>query len=283
MAGHAAIGAVWADTRADEQSAGKTTTNRTTRRWTMNMTISELATCARDAQDGVALMRDADKQMKRAHDQWIEGALKTASALYAARQRLIDHAVFGKWCDDNGLGAAVISKDERAALIKIGADVGGWRETLAKTESRSLRLITAKRADPFSQRLRQAPPANVKPVAAQAAPKSAPVAAAAARRSAEPPLADEAAHRAWIEEENRRYYDFMKEHRLDPDEDAVPEWFGWWEELRDAGLNIIEKDGHLYEIVITDRDDAVEWFENALAAYDEAHPDAVATKPPGGA
>ena len=117
---------------------------------------SELATYARDAQDGAALMRGADRQMKQAHAQWIEGALKAAGALYAARQRLVDHAVFGKWCGDNGLGAAVITKDERAALIKIGADLPYWRETLAKTESRSLRLITAKQADPFSH-MRQAP------------------------------------------------------------------------------------------------------------------------------
>ena len=135
-----------------------------------DMTISDLATCARDAQDGAALMRGADKQMKQAHEQWIEGALKAAGALYAARKRLVDHAVFGKWCDDNGLNSTVISKDERAALIKIGADVGGWRETLAKTESRSLRLITAKRADPFSQ-LRQAPSTAASP---QGAPKVAP-------------------------------------------------------------------------------------------------------------
>jgi hypothetical protein len=120
------------------------------------MTTSELATCATNAQEGAAMMRAADKQMKQAHAQWIEGALKAAGALYLARKRLTDHAVFGKWCDDNGLGGDVITKDERAALVKIGADIDYWRETLAKTESRSLRLITAKKADPFSQ-LRQAP------------------------------------------------------------------------------------------------------------------------------
>jgi hypothetical protein len=61
-----------------------------------DVTISELATCARDAQGGVAMMRTADQSMKQAHEQRIEGALKTAAALYAARTRLIDHAVFGK-------------------------------------------------------------------------------------------------------------------------------------------------------------------------------------------
>ena len=56
-----------------------------------DMTTSDLATCATDAQQGAAMMRATDKQMKQAHAQWIEGALKAAGALYVARKRLIDH------------------------------------------------------------------------------------------------------------------------------------------------------------------------------------------------
>jgi hypothetical protein len=113
---------------------------------------SELAGCVRDAQDGVTLMRDADQRMKQAHDQWIEGALKTAGALQAARQRLRkDDYEFGQWCDANGLGGAVLSKDDRAALIRIGADPAYWHKVLSETESRSLRLITRQHMSTVSQ------------------------------------------------------------------------------------------------------------------------------------
>jgi hypothetical protein len=112
----------------------------------MTLTTINLETCAQNGREGLALMRGADKQMKQGHEQWIEGALKAADALYAARMQMVDHAVFSKWCDENGFGADAITKDERAALIKIGADLPYWRETLAKTKSRSLRLITAKPA-----------------------------------------------------------------------------------------------------------------------------------------
>jgi hypothetical protein len=136
----------------------------------MMLTTINLETCAQNGREWLALMRGADKQMKQAHEQWIEGALKAADALYAARMQMVDHAVFGEWCDENGFNADAVTKDERAALIKIGADLPYWRETLAKTKSRSLRLITAKQADPFSQ-LRQAPPADGPATVAQQNPR----------------------------------------------------------------------------------------------------------------
>ena len=79
--------------------------------------------------------------------------------------------------------------------------------------------------------------------------------------------------KARIEEENKRYFDFMKKHRLDPDDGGAVDWFKWWEELRFEGLDMVE-DGHMQKLIITDRDKAVAWFEIALDDFDEAHPKA---------
>jgi hypothetical protein len=48
----------------------------------------------RDARDGVAMMRAAEGQ-------WVEGAIKTATALTDARNKLKNDAAFGQWCEDN--------------------------------------------------------------------------------------------------------------------------------------------------------------------------------------
>ena len=188
-----AIQAGWAEGEADDPRRRMKDEDDETMDDMTKVEASELAACARDAQDGLAGMKDADRKTREAHQQWIDCALKTAGALYAARTRLVDHAEFGKWCDDNGLSAADITKDERAALIKIGADIGYWRETLAKTESRSLRLITAKRADPFSQAAKSSPVATPHPAPQAESVRSAPAPALSPKSPVVPPVAPHAA------------------------------------------------------------------------------------------
>ena len=113
-----------------------------------DMTTVDLAQCASNARAGGEGMRAANRKAQEAHGEWIKNALLAAGALYGARRELKHDATFGKWCEDNGCGFDLFSKDERAALVRIGSDVDYWREVLGKTESRSLRLIVQKEPPP---------------------------------------------------------------------------------------------------------------------------------------
>lgn len=108
---------------------------------TTGKAAKDLLSIANHAQNGVGMMRDADRQMKRARDQWVRGALLAAEWLHAARMLHKDDISFGNWCDGNELGENRLSRNDRAALIKIGADLDYYREALTKTERWSLRLI----------------------------------------------------------------------------------------------------------------------------------------------
>jgi hypothetical protein len=114
----------------------------------MPTAIVDMEACARNARAGGEGMQAANRKTREAHSEWIESALLAAEALHAARRELKHDTAFGQWCEANRLGFDLFSKDERAALIKIGADLPYWRETLAKTESRSLRLIVQKEPPP---------------------------------------------------------------------------------------------------------------------------------------
>jgi hypothetical protein len=109
---------------------------------------NELATCAHNARTGGEGMRAADRKTREAHVEWIESALLAAGALHTARRKLKHDAAFGDWCEANDCGFDLFSKDERAALVRIGADLSHWRNVLGKTESRSLRLIVQKEPSP---------------------------------------------------------------------------------------------------------------------------------------
>ena len=50
-------------------------------------------------------------------------------------------AAFGAWCRYNGLTKDVLAKNERVALIDMGANPQKMREVLQKTERRSIPLI----------------------------------------------------------------------------------------------------------------------------------------------
>jgi hypothetical protein len=116
---------------------------------TLTTTTSDLETYARNARAGVEGMRGADRKMKEAHKQWIDDALKAAEALYGARLELRNEdAAFGRWCAANSLGETILNRNDRAALIKVGADLPYWRAELARTKSRSLKLIVQREPPP---------------------------------------------------------------------------------------------------------------------------------------
>jgi hypothetical protein len=108
---------------------------------TTTKTAKDLLGIALNAKAGMGMMHDANKQMKQAREQWAKGALLAGEALYTARMLHKDDISFGDWCNANGLGESRISRNDRAALIKIGADLDYYREALMKTDSWSLRLI----------------------------------------------------------------------------------------------------------------------------------------------
>ena len=73
---------------------------------------------------------------------WIEANIELAEALIEARHEFGDNdAAFGAWCRYNGLTKDVLAKNERVALIAMGANPQRMREVLQKTERRSIPLI----------------------------------------------------------------------------------------------------------------------------------------------
>jgi hypothetical protein len=66
---------------------------------------------------------------------WIEGKVKAATALAKARVQLPADQAFGAWCDDN---FPKLNKDERAALVAMGAHPDDMRAGLQETTSRSI-------------------------------------------------------------------------------------------------------------------------------------------------
>jgi hypothetical protein len=73
---------------------------------------------------------------------WIDANIELAEALIEARHEFGDNdAAFGAWCRYNGLTKDVLAKNERVALIDMGANPQRMREVLQKTERRSIPLI----------------------------------------------------------------------------------------------------------------------------------------------
>ena len=73
---------------------------------------------------------------------WIDANIELAEALIEARHEFGDNdAAFGAWCRYNGLTKDVLAKNERVALIDMGANPQKMREVLQKTERRSIPLI----------------------------------------------------------------------------------------------------------------------------------------------
>ena len=73
---------------------------------------------------------------------WIDANIELAEALIEARHDFGDNdAAFGAWCRYSGLTKDVLAKNERVALIAMGANPQRMREVLQKTERRSIPLI----------------------------------------------------------------------------------------------------------------------------------------------
>ena len=73
---------------------------------------------------------------------WIDANIELAEVLIEARHEFGDNdAAFGAWCRYNGLTKDVLAKNERVALIDMGANPQKMREVLQKTERRSIPLI----------------------------------------------------------------------------------------------------------------------------------------------
>jgi hypothetical protein len=84
-------------------------------------------------------IRDGHERMQRGEQEWIEGALVVASSLYAARQRFASDNEFGRWLKKSGHN--YFTKDDRAALIAMGADAQILRKAPVARKINSFRLI----------------------------------------------------------------------------------------------------------------------------------------------
>jgi hypothetical protein len=100
--------------------------------------------------------------------------------------RLKNDIAFSQWCNANRLGEDIISKNERAALIKVGSDMPYWRARIVEAKGRSIRMIVENNPPPeVSQHRETSLPPRRKP--STASPQPAPKAALPAGAKAKPP------------------------------------------------------------------------------------------------
>jgi hypothetical protein len=199
-------------------------------------------------------------------DDAIAAIIKYGLAMAEGRALHTSNNQFGDWIKARGLDKIkpFDLRQERAAagqIAKIAVDSTATVNPFSGCpHSRPTNIMTWWRAKqpkpaPLSQPLPKAPPAYAEPVAAQAAPKATTVAAAA------PPDDDE--------EDDELILQIRAGKEIDPDAD---ETYTYATATLRAGLDLKDDTGRV-RITIYDRDEAVAWFEDALAAYDEAHPD----------
>lgn len=72
---------------------------------------------------------------------WIEIQMGICATLVEARDEFPDNIGFGQWCDANGFGESVISRNIRSAAIAMGREPEALRQCLEATERRSLETI----------------------------------------------------------------------------------------------------------------------------------------------
>ena len=252
------------------------------------MTISELAECAESVRVGWGLMLAGQGKIERGQADYVEGVLKAAEAIVIARDAMKNDATFGKWCSDNGFSLRVINKDNRSALIRVGRNLPYWRKRLEDIKGRppSLRLLVMDVPDEEVSQLAIPARHQTKP-----GPKP-------AAKTAEAPSDDEVAEYERLVEEGRKVVGaataiaaqpqreedehesveekWIREAKIDPAGDtAVLLRYG--AAISNAGFDIYceDEDDRSSKVIleIFNRDLAVAWFEEALAAYDKAHPD----------
>jgi hypothetical protein len=110
------------------------------------------------------LIRSDIEGIKKAGANWKKRVFSLCQHVYEARQRFKADAEFGAWWDAQEFN---LGKDERAALIQMGSDVGATRRCLAETERRSIRLIALHELQRF--RSVAIPEASAKPKKAKEA------------------------------------------------------------------------------------------------------------------
>jgi hypothetical protein len=84
--------------------------------------------------------RLAHQRALEGFNDWIAGTLEMASTLYEARQQFPGNREFGCWLFENDL-LDCFNKNDRAALINMGAHLELTRRVLQETKSTSYRLI----------------------------------------------------------------------------------------------------------------------------------------------
>ena len=89
----------------------------------------------------LARQDDANDRSDKADEDWRAATLDLAVELAGAKSELNnDNQAFGKWCDGR-FGDNRITINDRAALVRWGADPEGTRLMLAKENSRSIQMI----------------------------------------------------------------------------------------------------------------------------------------------
>jgi hypothetical protein len=79
---------------------------------------------------------------------WIEGTLELINILHDARQTFGPDQDFGKWLTESGYGENRISRQDRAALLKMALNLADTRKALEETHRRSWRCIWEEEIQP---------------------------------------------------------------------------------------------------------------------------------------
>ena len=98
---------------------------------------------AQNSELALERQRKAEDDGNKASDDWRAATLDLAVELKAAKDELPALQDFGKWCEGR-FGNNVITHQDRAALIRWGANPEKTRDMLARTDSRSIRMIDAR-------------------------------------------------------------------------------------------------------------------------------------------
>jgi hypothetical protein len=84
-------------------------------------------------------IREGHDRLKKGDAEWVEGSLQIAMALLEGRELVPANIAFSDWLKDNKLD--FFHGHDRAALLKLAANLELARDVLSKTDSRSYRMI----------------------------------------------------------------------------------------------------------------------------------------------
>jgi hypothetical protein len=104
-----------------------------------NVALADLAV---DIKASFAAARAGAKAEEYGRAAWRDNSMKLGKGLLLGRERhQNDNNAFNVWLNDNGLGEDLISKDDRAALIRMAEHLEIAERVLATTQRRSWQLI----------------------------------------------------------------------------------------------------------------------------------------------